>query len=89
MLQIWFECLEFAFQFLGVEWFEFTFECFKSLSNDSNLDLNASDPFGMVRLPFEWLELAFECFESLLNVSNLQSNASNPFRMVRIWIWML
>ena len=36
MLRISFELFEFAF-----EWFEFGFECFESLSDGSNLDLNA------------------------------------------------
>jgi len=35
MLQIWLECLEFAFEFL---------------SNGSNLHSNALNPFGMVRI---------------------------------------
>ena len=65
------------------------FECFESLSNDSNLHWNGSNPFEMVqmwfrklRIRFEWFEFAFENFESLSNGSNLHSNASNPFRMV-------
>ena len=32
------------------EWFEFGFESFESLSNDSNLHSNASNPFRMVRI---------------------------------------
>ena len=74
---------------IPVEWFEFTFERFESLSNGSNLDSNVSNPFGMVRLPFGWLDFAFECFKSLSNGSNLHSNASNPFRMVTIRIRLL
>ena len=68
------------------EWFEFAFDCFESLSNGSNLDCNASNPFRMVRIciqllqiPLEWFEFEFECFESLSNRSNLDSNASNTF----------
>ena len=60
------------------EWLEFAFECFKSLSNGSNLNSNASNLFRMAQIcirmlrnPFEWFEFAFECFESLSYVSNL------------------
>ena len=66
------------------ESFQFAFECFKSLSSCSNLDLNASIPFQMVRIwiemlqiPFECFEFGFECFESCSSGSNLHSNASN------------
>ena len=78
------------------EWFEFAFECFKSLSNTSNLHSNPSNLFQMVlicflmlRIPFEWLEFRFECFESLSNNSSLHFNASNPFWIVRICFQML
>ena len=54
------------------EWLEFPFKCLESLSNGSNLNLNASNAFRivrigirMLRISFEWLEFAFECFESL------------------------
>ena len=70
------------------EWLEFAFKCFESLSNGSNLHLNASNPFRMVsiyirmlQIPYEWFEFAFECFESLSNGSNLHLNASNSFRV--------
>ena len=60
------------------ERFEIGFECFESLSNDSDLESNASNPFrmvqiciGMVRIPLKWFECCFESFESLLNGSNL------------------
>ena len=56
------------------EWLEFALECLGCLLSGSNLLLNASNPFRMVRIqirmlsiPFEWFEFAFECFESLLN----------------------
>ena len=45
MLPMPFECFEFAF-----ECFEFAFECFQSLSSVSNLHLNASNPFRVVRI---------------------------------------
>ena len=68
------------------EEFEFAFECYESLSNASNLQSNASNPFrmvqmciGMVRISFEWFEFGFESFKSVLNDSNLHSNASNLF----------
>ena len=74
------------------EGLEFAFERFESLSNGSNFDSNASNPFRMVgictrmlRIPFEW----FECFESLSSGLNFDSNASNSFRMVRIYIQIL
>ena len=57
-----------------IEWLQFGFEWFKSLSNSSNLHLNASNPFQMVgiwiqmlRILFKWSEFGFECFESLSN----------------------
>ena len=69
-----------------LELFEFTFECFESLSN-LKFEFNASNPFRkiqiyvrMFRIPFEWSEFPFEYFESLSNCLNLHSNASNPFR---------
>ena len=72
---------------IPIEWLEFAFECFESLSNASNLHSIDSNPSRMVRIcirmlriPFEWLEFAFECFESLSNGSNFHSNASNPFK---------
>ena len=65
---------------IPLEWFEFEFEWFEclsncsilhsnaSLSNGSNLQSNASNPFRiplicieMLLIPFEWLEFAFEC----------------------------
>ena len=68
------------------KWFELGFERFKSLSNGSNLYLNASNLFRMIRIwiqmlriPFEWLEFAFEFLQSISNGSNFDSNASNPF----------
>ena len=72
------------------EWFGFAFECFESLSNRSNLDSNASNPFLLVRIcirilqiPFRWLGFAFESFEWCSNFY------SNPFLIVRICIQML
>ena len=60
------------------------FECFESLSNGSNLHMNALNLFEMVRIcilmlriHFEWLEFAFESFESRSKGWNLNSNASN------------
>ena len=81
---------------IPVEWYEFEFKGFRSLSNGSNLNFNALNPFRMVRIcirmlriPIEWLKFAFDCFEFLSNGSNmhsngsnLHSNASNPFQMV-------
>ena len=74
-----------------IEWLQFGFECFESVLNGWNLDLNASNSFRMVgiwirmlRNRFEWFKLAFECFNSVSNGSNLISNRANPFRMVRI-----
>ena len=73
------------------ERFEFGVESFESISNDSNLESNGSNPFrmvqiciGMVRIPLKWFECGFESFKFLLNGSNLHSNASNPFQKVRI-----
>ena len=81
------------------EWFKFgfAFECFESLSNDSNLVFeDFESPFQMVRIwfrilqiSFEWSEFAFQCFKSLLNSSNLYSNPSNPFQKVLMCIRML
>ena len=80
ILRIPFEWLEFVFEgFETFKGFEFAFECFEFLSNDSNLN-------SKIRIPIEWLEFALEYFESLSNASNLHSNASNPFRIVRICI---
>ena len=63
------------------EWVEFGLERFESLSNGSNLHLNASNLFQMVRIwiriPFESFEFAFKCFESLSNSSNLGCNSLN------------
>ena len=82
---------------MPLEWLEFGFECFESLSNNSSLHLNASNPLlsnasnllrivriciRMLRMSFEWVEFAFECFEPL---SNLHLNPSNPFRTFRIY----
>ena len=76
MLHIPFRMARICIQILRIffEWLEFRFECFESLSNVSNLDLNASNPFQMVRIcirilriPFEWLEFGCECFEPLSN----------------------
>ena len=74
---------------ISFESFEFTFECFESLSNGSNVHANASNHFRilricnpLLRIPFEWLEFALDWFGSLLNDSKLDSKASNPFRMV-------
>ena len=78
------------------EWFQFTFECFETVSNGLNLDFDVSNPFQIVRIwirmfriSFEGLEYAFECLKFGLNGQNLHSNASSPFRMVRIYIQML
>ena len=71
---------------IPLEWFEFTFFCFESLWNGSNLDWNTSNPFQIVRIciqmlwilfewlefVLEWFEFAFECFKSLSNGWNLQ-----------------
>ena len=74
---------------IPLEWFEFAFEYFESLSSGSNLHSNALNPFEvvriwiqMLRMPFEWLEFRFECLKSLSSCSNLHSNASNPFEVV-------
>ena len=37
------------------EWFEFEFECFKSLSNGFKLHSNASNPFQILRFAFSYL----------------------------------
>ena len=71
------------------EWFEFSFECFESLSNGSTFHWNASNSFGVVWISIQIPRISFECFVSLSNGSNLHSNASNPFRLVRICIRML
>ena len=78
------------------ERFVIVFESFESLSNDSNLKLNASNPFrmiqiciGMVRIALKWFECGFESFESLFNGLNLHSKTSNHFPIVRICIRML
>ena len=59
------------------EGFDFGFECFKSLSNDSNPFRMVRIFIQMLRILFEWLELGFECFKSLSNGSNLHSNAND------------
>ena len=73
---------------MPVEWLEFAFELFESLSKGSNLDSNTSNPFRfiirMLQIPFEKFEFAFVCFKPHSNGSNLHSNASNPFQMGRI-----
>ena len=55
MLRIWFE------------WLELASECFEYLSNGSNLQPNASNPFQiciwMPRIPLELLKFAFEWFQ--------------------------
>ena len=66
------------------EWFEFPFECFKSLLNGFNVHSNASNPFRIVRIPFEWFEFPFECFEYLSNGFNVHSNASSASNFFRI-----
>ena len=80
------------------EWFEFAFECFKSLSNGSNLIWmvriwisNASNIirmvwiwFRMVRIPLEWFEFVFEWLESLSN--SFEYAFANFVRLVRIRI---
>ena len=71
------------------EWLEFVLECFETLSNGSNLHLNALNPFRMARICIRMPPITFECFESHSNGSNLYSNASNPIRMIRISIRML
>ena len=48
-------------------------KCFESLSNDSNLHLNASNAFRMLRVPFELFEFWFGCFESFSNCLKLHS----------------
>ena len=70
ILQISFECLEFAF------------ECFESCSNGWNWHSSVLNPVRMVGIgilmlwvPFKWLELAFECFESCSNGWNWHSSA--------------
>ena len=75
------------------EMFEIGLESFESLSNDSNLESNASNPFRMVqiciemvRIPLKWFECGFESFKSLFNGSNFHSKTSNHFRMVRVCI---
>ena len=52
---------------IPIELLEFAFEYFESLSNGSNLRLNALKPFRMVRIcirtfriPIEWLEFTLE-----------------------------
>jgi len=42
------------------EGFEFGFECFEFLSNDSSFD-------RISRISFLWFEFGFECFECLFN----------------------
>ena len=58
------ESFEFAFELL--EPFEYAFKCFQSRSKCSNLHLNTSNPFRMVRICIRMLriglEFAFECF---------------------------
>ena len=79
MLRITFEC------------FEYGFERFESLSNCSNLDSNASNPFQMFRIsirmlqiPFEWfkfwirmLRITFKWFKFPFECLESLSNASN------------
>ena len=70
------------------EWLGFGFDCFKSRSKGSNLHLNATNLFRIVRICI-W---TLEHFESLLNDTNLHLNALNPFQMVRIcngMLWIL
>ena len=65
MVRIYIQILQIPFEF-----FEFTFECFKSLLNNYNLHLNPPYPFRIVRIrirmfriSFEGLKFAFECFK--------------------------
>ena len=67
MLRIWIWTLQ-----IPIEWFEFAFQCFESISNGSNFNSYASNPFrivricsGMLRISFEWLEFELEYFEYL------------------------
>ena len=60
------------------EWLEFAFKFFESFSNVSNLDLNTSNPFRMVRIWIPILQIPFEW----------HSNASNLFQIVKICIRM-
>ena len=57
MIRITFELFEFAFWMLLIplEWLEFAFECFESLSNCSKLHINASNRFRKVRIWFRML----------------------------------
>ena len=83
MVRIWIRMLRIPF-----EWFKFAFKSFESLSNGSNLDSNALNPFRivlicirMLRIPFKCLALAFETFLSWLEfgfecIESL-SNSSN------------
>ena len=61
---------------------------FESLSNASNLYLNASTPFRiwiqMLRIPFEYGSNLHS--NAISNSFNLHSNGSNSFRVIRIWI---
>ena len=79
-LRIPFLGLEIAFE--RFESFEFTFECFVSHSNGSNLHLNTSNSFRMYRICFQLVGIPFEWFK-------FHSNSSNPVRMIRICFQML
>ena len=73
------------------DWFEFAFECFKSLSNGSNVHSNGSNPFRKIRIcisnasnPFQivriWirkLRIPFEWFEFAFECFESLSNGSN------------
>ena len=95
MFRISFEGLKFTFESLKLIWtvriciwmlrvpfeFEFTFECFKSLSNGSNLHSNASNPLRKIRIYIRMFQIRFEWLE-------LNLNPSNHFRIVWICIRM-
>ena len=67
------------------EWFELAFECFESLSYGWNLDLNASNPFQMVRICIRMLRrIGRNCIRIWISDISL-----NIFKMVRICIQML
>ena len=73
------------------QWLEFAFECFESLSNGSNLILNATNPSRMVgiwirmfRIPFESFEFAFEMLLIPFELFEFDFECCESFRMVTI-----
>ena len=64
------------------ELFKFTFECFESLLNGSNLHSNASNSFRKIRIYIQMFRIPFEWFKCGLKCSNLHSNASNLVQML-------